>query len=329
MMGSVRREMARGKNCGFHWTHGFDLLVPKDRLDPAHDVRSTRRRDERVWRLDVASTDVQQGARVEPWPVQRPQDVFVAGPLAFVNEPAADEPHQRVPPEDHLHDHMDDCREIVVAANVAQFMCNEGRELTGCQVTLDVGRYQENRPPHSIDARLHQSWHGANGHVIWNAHRQSSRTARSDDASKTYATSRNAAPRLPRIRTSMRAEVSRRKRARPGTREPAGTENAPATETRETHSARAHTERGRHCGETQLSVDRGRWRTPSLARCVRRCCVTSKSRRAGTAANLEERAPGPSSHAQVGHGRPGATRANARRPDVVVSAFAIAMCRIS
>ena len=30
-----------------------------------------------------------------------------------------------------LHDHMDDCREIVVAANVAEFV-HDGRELTGC-----------------------------------------------------------------------------------------------------------------------------------------------------------------------------------------------------
>src|SRR4029453_18497092 len=106
-----------------------------------------------AWRLDVASTDVQQRARVKPWPVQRPQDVFVAGPFALVNEPASDEPHEGGPPEDHLHHHMDDCREIVVAVNVAEFVCNDGRELTGCQVALDVGRYQEDRTPQSTDAR--------------------------------------------------------------------------------------------------------------------------------------------------------------------------------
>src|SRR3712207_3973921 len=100
----------------------------------------------------------------------------------------------------------------------------------------------------------------------------------------------------------MRAEAFRRKQARPETREPAGTEHAPAAETRQTHSATAHTGRGRHCGETPVSVDRGRWRTPSLARCARRCRVTSTSRRAETAPNLEERSPGPTPQAQGGAG---------------------------
>ena len=103
--------------------------------------------------------------------VQRSQDVFVAGPFPFVNELTSDEPHERVPPEDHLHDHMDGCGEIVVAANVAELVGNDSRELTRCQVALDVGRYQEDRTPQSTDARFHQTRHGANSDVIGNGQR--------------------------------------------------------------------------------------------------------------------------------------------------------------
>ena len=203
--------------------------------------------------------------------MQRPQDVFVAGPLAFVNEPASDEPHERVPPEDHLHDHMDDCREIVVAANVAEFVQRRPRADGRVRYRLDVGRYLEDRTPQSTDARFHQSWHGANGDVIWNGHRQSGRTARSNDASKTTPLRE----RIAAIAANPNVHASRIVPAETGASGNEGTgrtENAPAAETRETHPARAHTGRGRHCGETQLSVDRGRWRTPSLAMCAAMPC---------------------------------------------------------
>jgi hypothetical protein len=89
--------------------------------------------------------------------VQRPQDV-VARPLAFVHEPASinhtiatrrsfPRPYGRSP-------------WIVVAAKAAEFV-QRGRQPTGGQVALDVGRYQEHQDA-TIRTPVHQCWYGAN-----------------------------------------------------------------------------------------------------------------------------------------------------------------------
>ena len=84
----------------FFRTDGFDLLFRRI-ASTRRDVRSTRRR----------CTGVAPGRSVYRRSAGRARRA-VAGaasagrvrrrPFAFVNEPASDEPHERVPPEDHL-----------------------------------------------------------------------------------------------------------------------------------------------------------------------------------------------------------------------------------
>ncbi len=73
----------------------------------------------------------------------RLQHCFVAGALAVVNQPRSQPPDQRMEPEKGLDQHMYSGGEVVAAADVAQFVREDGFQLGARQaVCYALGQQQ-------------------------------------------------------------------------------------------------------------------------------------------------------------------------------------------
>ena len=110
--------------------------------------------DARQRRLDVELARLEDALRVDLRLAALPDDLFVAGALALVDEPRADPPHQRMKPEHRLHDHVQRRGEIVATANVRELVREDRFDLLVAQTLADAARPQQDRPQDAEDARL-------------------------------------------------------------------------------------------------------------------------------------------------------------------------------
>jgi hypothetical protein len=69
--------------------------------------------------------------------IAQAQYFFVAGSLAFFDEPRSDPPDQRVEPEDRFDDHVNRCVEIVPAFDVAEFVRENRLQFGWCEAFDD------------------------------------------------------------------------------------------------------------------------------------------------------------------------------------------------
>ena len=72
-------------------------------------------------------------------------DLFVARPLALVNQPLLNPPHQRMKPEDGFDHHVNGCGEIVAAADVTQFVREDRFKLSIGEPLTDASRPHQHR----------------------------------------------------------------------------------------------------------------------------------------------------------------------------------------
>ena len=80
--------------------------------------------------------------------------MFVTRAFPLIQQPGADPPHQRMEPKDGLHEHMNRRGQVVVTANMAQFMRHDGFQFRVREMLLQVRRQQQHRTPTSDDGGL-------------------------------------------------------------------------------------------------------------------------------------------------------------------------------
>src|SRR6185436_1467948 len=82
--------------------------------------------------------------------------MFVAGTFAFVHQPRTDPPHQWMKPEDRLDEHVDGCREVVMAASVIQLVGQHRLQLRRSQTIFEARGHQQYVAPQPDDTRFEQ-----------------------------------------------------------------------------------------------------------------------------------------------------------------------------
>src|SRR5262249_1950330 len=126
----------------------------EDSLDAAPQIGSgdARRTDDR--RLDVETAHVQDAFGVHTRIAASAHDLFVARPLAFVDETALDPPGERMEPEHRFHEHVDGRRQVVATAHVTEFVHDDRVELGPREPIDDAVGQDEHGSADADDARL-------------------------------------------------------------------------------------------------------------------------------------------------------------------------------
>jgi hypothetical protein len=90
--------------------------------------------------------DVQDSFRIHGWGVAAPQDVVVANSFAFLRQPLAEPPDQRMKPKERFDEHVNGRGEVVPVANVADFMRQDRLELLRREAIRDAFGNEYYRP---------------------------------------------------------------------------------------------------------------------------------------------------------------------------------------
>src|SRR5690348_3413753 len=123
----------------------------------ARDARGTCQ-----WGFNIKFADLEDGFGVVARMFAKREDGFIAGAFAFCDEPSADPPDDRMEPEDGFDEHVKGGREIVAAANVSEFVGEDGFELRGSEGFEDAFGEKQRWAEDADDAGFEEAGCGAN-----------------------------------------------------------------------------------------------------------------------------------------------------------------------
>jgi hypothetical protein len=122
-------------------------------------------------RRQVELADFQDAFGVDLGFTAHPHHFFVAGALAFFFEARAQPPHQGMEPEDGFDGHVNDGKQVVAAADVAQFVRQDRFQLRVLQPVSDAGGKPEDWAENAEDAGLQFGGGGDEDWDRWQANR--------------------------------------------------------------------------------------------------------------------------------------------------------------
>src|SRR5438105_15721444 len=90
--------------------------------------------------------------------VAKPQHFFIASAFAFIDKPFSDPSHKRIEPKQRLSHHVNRCREIVAAADMAQFVDKDSLQLIRWHPSRNAVGQQQDWLEYTEHGRLQQRW---------------------------------------------------------------------------------------------------------------------------------------------------------------------------